>query len=80
MRSLSQPACFTRVVLDGIEGVEIAQLHAIEGRIRACLQHIPDAQRLYISNALLNLAIARLLAGSSRTNKQCDLAHSSPVV
>lgn len=60
-----QPACFTRVVLDGIDDVEIAQLHCVEQRIRQCLPPAPEAQRLYICNALLDLAIARLLKSAS---------------
>ena len=62
MRPMLKPTCFTRVILDGSEEVEIAQLHSVEARIRESLQHLPEAQRLYIGKALLNLAITRMIA------------------
>ncbi|MET0988785.1 MAG: hypothetical protein ABW034_25635 [Steroidobacteraceae bacterium] len=65
MRPILQPTCFTRVILDGRDDVEIAQLHFVEARIRDSLQHLPEAQRLYIGKALLNLAITRMIASST---------------
>lgn len=71
MRPMLQPTCFTRVVVDGVEDVEIAQLHSVELRIRECLQHIPEAQRRYIENALLNLALHQWLAGTDVRQRHC---------
>jgi hypothetical protein len=68
MRSVSS-GCFTRVVVDGAEDLEIAELQSVMQRIRQSLRHIPEAQRVYVGNALLNLAVCRTIAeaGSERT-------------
>jgi hypothetical protein len=51
------------------EGVEIAQLQAVMHRIQHSLRSIPDEQRDYVANALLNLAVSRMVheEGSART-------------
>lgn len=69
MRSQLNANCFTRVVVDGDQDIEIAELQAVMQRIRQSLQHIPEAQRVYVGNALLNLAVCRMLhdTGSQRT-------------
>jgi hypothetical protein len=56
--------CLTRVVIDQDCGFEIAQLQAIMHRIQSTLPDVPPAQREYIANALLNLAVARMRAQS----------------
>ncbi|MET0661117.1 MAG: hypothetical protein ABW110_23510 [Steroidobacteraceae bacterium] len=70
MRTTLDPTCFTRVILDGSEDVEIAQLHSVEERIRESLQHLPEAQRLYIGKALLNFAITRMIASATAREQQ----------
>lgn len=60
--------CLTRVMVDD-EGVEVAQLQAVMHRIQQSLRSIPDEQREYVANALLNLAVSRMVKeeGSART-------------
>lgn len=53
------PRCLTRVVIDDDSGVEVAQLQSVMHRIQCTLHDVPQAQREYIANALLNLAVSR---------------------
>lgn len=53
--------CLTRVVVDDEHEVTIAQLQLVMQRIQQSLLNIPAIQREYIANALLNLAVARML-------------------
>jgi hypothetical protein len=39
------------------EGVEVAQLQSVMHRIQQSLRSIPDEQRKYIANALLDRAV-----------------------
>jgi len=64
MRATQTSRCLTRVVIDQDCGFEIAQRQAIMHRIQSTLPGIPQAQREYIANALLNLAVARMRAQS----------------
>jgi hypothetical protein len=57
------PRCLTRVVIDDA-AVEVAQLQSVMQRIQQMLSGVPAAQREYIANALLNVAVARMLADS----------------
>jgi hypothetical protein len=61
MRSTSASNCLTRVVVDDDYGVEIGQLQLVMQRIQHSLRDIPPAQREYIANALLNVAVTRML-------------------
>ena len=66
MQSMHTARCLTRVIVDDA-GVEVAQLQAVMQRIQASLRSIPAGQREYVANALLNLAVARLVReGASR--------------
>jgi hypothetical protein len=56
---MSNPRCLTRVVIDDDCGVEVAQLQSVMRRIQSMLHDVPQAQREYIANALLNLAVSR---------------------
>lgn len=49
-------------------GIEVAQLQAVMHRIQSMLLDVPQAQREYIANALLNLAVSRMVSeeGSSQ--------------
>ena len=60
--------CLTRVMVDDT-GVEVAQLQAVMHRIQQSLRSIPAAQRDYVANALLNLAVSRMVneEGGART-------------
>lgn len=64
----SYGGCYTRVVIDDACDLELVQLQSVMRRIQSSLQDIPAAQRTYIGNALLNLAVNRMLreAGSHR--------------
>ena len=61
--------CLTRVMLDD-NGVEIAQLQSVMQRIQSSLRDIPLDQREYVANALLNLAVSRMVReeGAQRTS------------
>ena len=69
MPAAASPRCLTRVMIDDDCAVEVAQLQSVMQRIQCMLHDIPASQREYIANALLNLAISRMLreAGHSRT-------------
>jgi hypothetical protein len=58
--------CLTRVMTDDDRGVEIAQLQAVMQRIQGALRDVPLAQREYIANALLNLAVSLQTEASTR--------------
>jgi hypothetical protein len=51
------------------DGVEIAQLQSVMQRIQHSLRSIPVEQREFVANALLNLAVSRMVReeGSART-------------
>lgn len=69
MPAVSNPRCLTRVIIDDDCTVEVAQLQSVMQRIQHMLHDIPATQREYIANALLNLAVSRMLrqTGHSRT-------------
>ena len=70
MRSPQTSACITRVVMDGGCDIELAELQSVTQRIQQSLQHIPASQRVYLANALFNLAISRMVSesGAQRTS------------
>ena len=60
MRSIGSN-CLTRVVVDDGFYLEIGQLQSVMERIQQSLRDIPLTQREYIANALLNVAVTRML-------------------
>ena len=60
MHSSQQARCLTRVVVDD-DDVQIAQLQHVMHRIQESLCKIPHEQRDYVANALLSLAVGRLM-------------------
>ena len=58
--------CLTRVMTDDDRGVEIAQLQSVMQRIQSALRDVPLAQREYIANALLTLAVSLQTEASTR--------------
>jgi hypothetical protein len=64
---MSNPRCLTRVVIDDDCGVEVAQLQSVMQRIQSMLHDVPQAQREYIANALLNLAVSRMVKEEGMT-------------
>lgn len=61
--------CITRVVDGNGHDLQLAQMQTIMQRIQTALCDIPTAERTYLGNALLNLAVNRILCeeGSQRT-------------
>lgn len=65
MRLTHSSACLTRVVIDGTPEVELAELQQIRQRILSALRHsVQPADQAYLSDALVNLALRRLLQQS----------------
>ena len=56
----------TRVMTDDDRGVEVAQLQSVLQRIQSALRDVPLAQREYIANALLTLAVSLQTDASTR--------------
>jgi hypothetical protein len=56
----------TRVMTDDDGSVEIAQLQLVLQRIQSALRDVPLAQREYIANALLTLAVSLQTDASTR--------------
>jgi hypothetical protein len=56
----------TRLMTDDDRGVEIAQLQSVMQRIQSALRDVPLAQREYIANALLALAVSLQTDASTR--------------
>ena len=66
MTALSQ--CITRVVVDGSADLELVELQSVMQRIQQSLHDIPSAQSTYIGNALLNLAVCRMVQDTGVQN------------
>lgn len=60
VRSAFAAGCLTRIVIDDDRTIEVAQLQAAMQRIQSMLNNVPAAQREYIANALLTLAVKRI--------------------
>lgn len=56
----STPGCLTRVVVGDECDIEMAQWAQALQRIQSELRDVPVAQREYIANALLGLAVSRV--------------------
>lgn len=61
--------CITRIIDGNQHDLQLAQLQIVMQRIQAALRNVPSAERIYLGNALLNLAVNRILCdeGSQRT-------------
>ena len=66
MNAFLSHRCLTRVMTDDDSAVEIAQLQSVMQRIQGALRDVPLAQREYIANALLNLAVTLQTDASTR--------------
>jgi hypothetical protein len=66
MNTLVSHRCLTRVMTDDDRGVEIAQLQLVMQRIQSAMRDVPPAQREYIANALLVLAVSLQTDASTR--------------
>jgi hypothetical protein len=66
MSAIMSTYCLTRVMTDDDRGIEIAQLQSVMQRIQSALRDVPPAQREYIANALLNLAVSLQTDASTR--------------
>ncbi len=69
MRDSDSHCRITRVVDGDDHDVQLAQLQAVMQRIQTALRNIPAAERMYIGNTLLNLAVKKMLGdeGSQHT-------------
>jgi hypothetical protein len=66
----SESSCrITRVVDGDHHDVQLAQLQVVMQRIQTALCNVPASERVYLGNALLNLAVQKILCaeGSERT-------------
>ncbi len=72
--------CLTRMVVDDDQELEVAQLQSVMHRIQDALCHVPVTQREYIANALLNLAVARMLKEEGASHTAGILARLGSVV
>lgn len=79
MRS-SASSCLTRVVVDDEFDLEIGQLQLVMQRIQQSLSDIPLTQREYIANALLNVAVTRMLKEEGAIQTASILARLGDVV
>jgi len=80
MSNTFSPRCLTRIVIDDGSGVEVAQLQLVMQRIQCMLHAVPAAQREYIANALLNLAVARMVKQEGNLQTASILARLGDVV
>lgn len=77
MRDADSQCRITRVVDGDDHELQLAELQAVMQRIRAALQDIPVGQRTYVGNALLNLAVSRILGEGSSHCTATLLKHLS---
>jgi hypothetical protein len=73
-------SCLTRVVVDDEFDLEIGQLQLVMQRIQQSLRDIPPTQREYIANALLNVAVTRMLQEEGVAQTASILARLGDVV
>lgn len=80
MPAATSPRCLTRVMIDDDCSVEVAQLQLVMQRIQFTLRDVPASQREYIANALLNLAVSRMLRESGHSQTASILQRLGDVV
>lgn len=78
--SVTVSGCLTRVMVDDDSALEIAQLQSVMHRIQGMLGAVPAAQREYIANALLNLAVAHMLKERGKTQAASILLRLGDIV
>jgi hypothetical protein len=71
--------CLTRWVADD-DGIEVAHLQEVMMRIRSAFHEVLIAKRSYIANALLNLAVARMIEEEGRPRASTLLLRLGDVV
>lgn len=70
MRSNNSSACLTRLVVDGDQDIQVAELQSVMNRIQSAVRHVvPRSHEAYVGNALLNLAVSHMVSetGAQRT-------------
>lgn len=65
MSASQAPRCLTRVMIDDDCALEVAQLQTVMQRIQCMLHDVPQVERDYIANALLELAVSRMKGRAS---------------
>jgi hypothetical protein len=62
VRSDDSSACLTRFVVDSHQDIEVAELQGVMERIQSAVRYVvPRSHQAYVGNALLNLAVSRML-------------------
>jgi hypothetical protein len=80
MKSMNAARCLTRVITDSERAIEIAQIQGVMSRIQSALCGIPSAERDYIANALLNLAVSRMIEEEGRPHTASVLMRLGDVI
>jgi hypothetical protein len=80
MNSYRAQRCLTRWVADSEAALEVAELQSVITRIQSALHDIPQSQRTYIANALLNLAVAKMIKQEGRPRTSTLLLRLGDVV
>lgn len=80
MNAVVSRRCLTRVMTDGERSLEVAQIKSVMHRIQSSLRNVPPAQREYIANALLNLAVTRMVKEEGKTQAASILMRLGDVV
>lgn len=81
MCDLESRHCITRVVDGGDHDLQLAELPMVMQRIQTALCDVSMAERIYIGNALLNLAVKFMTGRSlyiegSQCTKPVEAAHT----
>jgi hypothetical protein len=79
VHSINSARCLTRVMVDD-DGLIVAELQLVMQRIQASLRSIPTEQREYVANALLNLAVSRMVREEGTERASSMLMRLSDVV
>jgi len=67
-------------MIDDDCAIEVAQLQSVMHTIQHMLRDVPTAQREYIANALLNLAVSRMLKEEGQVHTASILLRLGDVV
>jgi hypothetical protein len=76
MRYDSTSACLTRLVIDDDQELELSELQSVRQRIQSAVQYVvPRSHRAYVGDALLNLALDRLVSEQGPQHTATVLIH-----
>lgn len=80
MKFSTSSSRLTRVCIDADVCAEVAQVHEVMRHIQCALAEVSNPQKVYIGNALLNLAVDRLLRETGNARAATILHRLSDVV